>query len=84
MAKKKIIKKVVRKTTKKTTTIKRRVVTKKPTVVRIDKYQTPKSRKSIKSDRKRTALPPGRRISVNGNTYTEHRQNRSDKKKTRL
>ena len=46
--------------------------------------QIPKSRKSIKADRQRKAKRPGKRRSADGNTYTERRQNRSDKKGTRL
>jgi len=66
---------------KRTTKRKVSVKTKgRTTIIKIDDYQTPKSRKSLKSDKKRKALPPGRRISKNGNKYTEHRQNRSDKK----
>jgi len=53
-------------------------------VIRVDKYQTPKSRVSVKADRQRKAKAPGRRISKTGRKYTEHRQNRSDKKGTEL
>jgi hypothetical protein len=74
--KKTTIKKVVKRIYKPKTT--------KARIISVDKYQTPKSRKSIKSDRKRSALPPGRRISKSGKKYTEHRQNRSDKPKTKL
>jgi len=34
---------------------------------------------SIKADRKRNALPPGRRTSKSGNVYSERRRDRSDK-----
>jgi hypothetical protein len=34
---------------------------------------------SIKADRKRTALAPGRRVSKSGNVYSERRRDRSDK-----
>lgn len=42
------------------------------------------TRKSLKSDVKKRALPPGKRISKSGKKYTETRRNRSDvMKKTR-
>lgn len=34
----------------------------------------------LKADKKRKALPPGKRISKNGNVYYEYRKNRSDVK----
>ncbi len=40
--------------------------------------------KSVKADKRKTALPPGRRISKTGTKYTETRRNRSDKVGTRL
>jgi len=44
--------------------------------------QTGKSK--LGADRKRKALPPGRRISKKGKKYTETRRNRSDKKGKRV
>ena len=69
---------------------KRRIVRRRPSrkrrakVLKADNRQTPKSRKSIKADRKRNALPPGKRLSKNGKEYYEHRQNRSDKRGSKL
>jgi len=40
--------------------------------------------KSIKADRRRKALTPGKRISRNGKIYYERRKNRSDKKGSRI
>ena len=48
-----------------------------PKVLKIIKYQTGK-RESLKADRKRKALPPGKRISRTGKIYWETRRNRSD------
>jgi len=39
-------------------------------------YQTGKTNKVV--DKRRTALPPGKRISRNGKIYWEGRKNRSD------
>ena len=39
-------------------------------------YQVGKTNKVV--DRRRTALPPGKRVSRNGKTYWESRANRSD------
>jgi hypothetical protein len=50
---------------------------KKPKVVYSRKRQTGK-RESLKGDKKRKALPPGKRISKSGNVYYEYRRNRSD------
>ncbi|MHA1865893.1 MAG: hypothetical protein ACTSWZ_05230 [Candidatus Heimdallarchaeaceae archaeon] len=52
---------------------------KKPRVVKASKHQTGK-RKSIKLDRKRKAMKPGKRISKSGKVYYEYRRNRSDLK----
>jgi len=51
-----------------------------PRVLKKVKYQTGK-RKSIKKDRARKALPPGKRISKSGKIYWETRRNRSDLRK---
>ncbi|MGV9141768.1 MAG: hypothetical protein ACOC1X_02410, partial [Promethearchaeota archaeon] len=48
----------------------------KSKVAMVSEHQTGKTTKSI--DKKRKALPPGKRISKNGNTYWEYRKNRSD------
>jgi hypothetical protein len=48
-----------------------------PRVLKVVKYQTGK-RSSLKADRKRKALPPGKRISRTGKIYWETRRNRSD------
>ena len=48
-----------------------------PRVLKVVKYQTGK-RESLKADRKRKALPPGKRISRTGKIYWETRRNRSD------
>ncbi len=37
-----------------------------------------KSKRSLAADKKRKALPPGKRISKNGGVYYEYRQNRTD------
>ena len=50
---------------------------KKPKVLKIVKYQTGK-RESLRADRRRKALPPGKRISRTGIIYWETRINRSD------
>ena len=41
-------------------------------------------RTTLLRDVKRTALPPGKRISKTGNIYYETRKNRSDKKGTKI
>lgn len=51
---------------------------KKPRVIEISDHQIGK-RKSIKKDRERKALPPGKRMSKTGNIYYEYRRNRTDK-----
>jgi len=80
-------KRVVRRTKKATTKRVTKRVTKKATskrkMVKVFTYQTG-VRKSIKADKRRKALPAGRRISANGNPYTETRKNRSDKKGSML
>lgn len=48
-----------------------------PKVVYSKKRQTGK-RVDIVADKKRTALPPGKRRSKNGKFYYENRRNRSD------
>lgn len=47
-------------------------------------YPQTGSRKSVKADRARKAMPPGNRISKSGNLYFENRKNRSDRKGSRL
>lgn len=49
-------------------------------VIKVSKKQTGKT-KSIKADKKRKAMKPGKRISKTGNIYYERRRNRSDKGK---
>jgi len=51
--------------------------TRKPRVLRVVKRQSG-SRKSIRADRLRKALKPGKRISRFGRIYWETRRNRSD------
>jgi len=46
--------------------------------------QVPGTRKSISKDASRTARVPGLRMSKNGNKYWETRENRSDKRGTKL
>ena len=70
--KKRVVRRVVKRTAKR-----------KPKVISVYKYQTG-TRKSVKVDRKRKALPPGKRMSKTGRKYTETRRNRSDKKGTLL
>jgi len=55
----------------------------KPVVLKVARRQTG-TRKSISRDRKRVALPPGKRISRTGRGYWETRRNRSDRKGSRL
>lgn len=50
---------------------------KRPRTIKRSKTQTGTTNRSI--DKKRTALPPGRRIAKSGKKYTEKRANRSDK-----
>ena len=50
---------------------------KKPTVVYSRKRQTGK-RVDIVADKKRVAMPAGKRISKNGKAYYEYRKNRTD------
>jgi hypothetical protein len=49
----------------------------KPKVLKVVKRQTGE-RKSLRLDRKRKALPPGKRMSKSGKIYYEYRRNRSD------
>jgi hypothetical protein len=51
-----------------------------PRVLEKVNYQTGK-RKSLKADRARKALSPGKRISKSGKIYWETRRNRSDLRK---
>jgi len=51
-----------------------------PVVLKASTRQTGK-RKSLKRDKKRKALPPGKRKSKTGKIYYEYRRNRSDVKK---
>jgi hypothetical protein len=55
----------------------RKTKLKKSVVLKVVKYQTGK-RESLKLDRSRKALPPGKRISKSGKVYWETRRNRSD------
>lgn len=55
----------------------------RPKVVRPVSYQTG-TRKSLSADRKRVALPPGKRISRHGKIYWETRRNRSDRRGSRI
>ena len=49
-----------------------------------DLPQVPGTRKSVRRDASRTARVPGLRLSKNGNKYWETRENRSDKRGTKL
>jgi len=49
----------------------------KPKSVTSHKWQTGK-RISLEKDKKRKAMPPGKRISKTGKTYYESRRNRTD------
>ena len=42
------------------------------------------TRKSIKSDRRIKARPPGKKVAKSGKVYTETRRNRTDKRGKRL
>ncbi len=66
---------------KKGTTLGKKATAKKKLVsTRGADRQTPGTpNDSIKADRKRRALPPGRRVSKSGNVYSERRRDRSDK-----
>jgi hypothetical protein len=76
----------VKKTTKKRKVSKKKHMVKKSTgkkrrVLKVVNYQTGK-RKSIKLDRMRKALEPGKRVSKkSGKVYWETRRNRSDLKR---
>jgi hypothetical protein len=69
-------KKVTRRVTKKKVT-KKKTTRSRARVLSVSKRQTGRSNKRI--DKKRTALPPGRRVSRRGKKYTETRANRSDR-----
>jgi len=56
---------------------------KKPQVVYVKDRQTG-VRKSIKKDRDRKAMPPGKRKSKSGKIYYEYRRNRTDKPKKKI
>lgn len=56
---------------------------KKPRVVYSTRHQTGK-RISYEADKKRDAMPSGKRISKNGNVYYESRKNRADIKGLRI
>lgn len=76
-----------RKTTKKKATRKRTTTkarTKKRFVATKKIYKQTGTRVSLKADRKRTAIRPGKRISAGGNAYTETRKNRSDMRGKRI
>ena len=49
-----------------------------------DLPQVPGTRKSVRQDASRKARVPGLRLSKNGNKYWETRENRSDKRGTKL
>ena len=53
------------------------IKTRKPKVVYSRQRQTGK-RISLEADRKRTAMPSGKRISKTGHPYYEYRKNRAD------
>lgn len=53
---------------------------KRPRVIKKVDWQTGK-RKSIRADRKRRAMHPGKRKSASGRIYWETRKNRSDLKR---
>ena len=59
---------------------KAKIIDKLPGVLSIAKKQK-KVKGNRKADKKRQALPPGKRISKNGKIYYEYRSNRSDKGK---
>jgi len=63
---------------------KNKKVKKRHTVMLMVEEQTPHSRVSIHDDRMRKALQSGKRKTAWGTTYWETRQNRSDKRGTRL
>jgi len=56
----------------------------KPKVLRESGRQTLVKSSDIKKDKKKQALPPGKRVSKTGNVYYEYRQNRSDTKEDSL
>jgi len=56
---------------------KAKLIDKLPAVLSIVKKQK-KVKGNRKADKKRQALPPGKRISKNGKIYYEYRSNRSD------
>jgi len=66
-----------RKTTRRKTTKRRTTRIVRPVVIKVIRKQSG-VRKSISRDRKRKALPPGKRRSKTGRIYWETRKNRSD------
>lgn len=80
MAKKKVVKKRLTKKQKIQKTRKKTLKAKKTKgygkVVYRKKIQHGKTK--VKVDKKRTALPPGKRKAKSGKTYYEYRRNRSD------
>jgi len=69
-----------RKKKKKSSSRRKRKLKKKPKVLKVVKRQTGE-RKSLRLDRLRKALPPGKRRSKSGKIYYEYRRNRSDLRK---
>ena len=55
----------------------------RPRVIKISKRQTG-TRKSVKADKRKKALAPGKRRSSTGKIYYERRRNRSDRPGSRL
>jgi hypothetical protein len=70
-------KKTVKKTIVKKAKVKKATVKKARQKITKSKGQTGTS--NLKYDKRKTANPPGKRISENGNVYYEYRKNRSDK-----
>jgi hypothetical protein len=65
---------------KKGTTLGKKATAKKAASTRgADRQTKGTPNESIKADRKRKALAPGRRVSKSGNVYSERRRDRSDK-----
>jgi hypothetical protein len=66
---------------KKGTTLGKKATAKKAASTRgADRQTKGTPNESIKADRKRKALAPGRRVSKSGNVYSERRRDRSDKR----
>jgi hypothetical protein len=65
---------------KKKSSSRRKIKLRKPKVLKVVKRQSGE-RKSLRLDRLRKALPPGKRRSKSGKIYYEYRRNRSDLRK---